>query len=184
MISISMSDLLVIPELSKYSEKDLIPVIMDEKVLPYLYEMGLDKNKGYCVDYNIHRNLQDKVVEGYKYVGEIRIDSDFRHSPFCGIMDRIIIHGTKDIGFALDLARRLGSTINYTHFEENDTKTDDVDKSILNPDWEESVMRITQHLQYVDLVRGCPTNSSGLPKLHEEWLAGDVVSVPKKNRVH
>lgn len=177
MISISVSDLLILPEFAGYSEWDIVEKKEDKKVLDACFNLGLDKNKGYCYDYNIHRNLQNKVVEGFRIVGEIRIDKEFRKSPFCTLIDKIIMHSVTDVGFAMDLASRMGSTLNYAKFQEDDERspTDGFDKDLLEPNYSVVEKRINSMVKLLSDLRGTPINDSGLLKTYEEWMGKRLV---------
>lgn len=174
MISISMSDILVAPELAGHNEFNLLPVEMDDITLPLLYQLGLDINDGYCIVASKHRNLQNQVVVGYRYVGEIRKDREFKHSPFCSALDRIVAAGD-DVSLKLEMANMLGTTLNYNSFsdEEDDKEaTEGLLNDYLQEDYEEVSEQIKTLQKLCDDIRGNPLSSDGMLKNRQEWKLG------------
>ena len=177
MISISVSDLLVLPEFKGWSEWDVIKLTSDEKVLPFFFNLGLDINKGYTYEYNKHRNLQNKVVDGFRIIGEIRIDKEFRNSPFCTLIDKIIANSVTDVSFAMDLANRMGSTLNYSKFEDDHEKSskEGFTADLLEPDYIAAESQINAVMSVLEGIRGTPMNDSGSLKTFEEWQGKKMV---------
>lgn len=172
MKNVSFSDILIIPEFKGLREIDLLEIKQDIKVLPYLFELGIDTKQGYHIEYDTHRNLQGKIVEGYKYVGSIRLDKEFTKSPFCEDIDRIVITSYKDPSLTQELCNIMGSTLNYKAFNVEGEDGDEVnDSSILENGWESKAKTFATMNSLVDQIRGNPYGEDGCFKTHKEWVS-------------
>jgi len=173
MISISFSDMLLVDEFKGLREIDLLPVEIDSKVLPYLYEVGMDTNKGYQVVVNKHRNKQNKIVIGFLWAGEIRIDSAFRESPFCSATDRIIMSSKKDFSLTQELCQLQGGGLNYSKFSSEEDERDEKDYLELEL-YEKDYVEVSSYLKTLEdvifNVRGSPYNEWGSLKTLEQYL--------------
>lgn len=125
---VSLRDLRSFPELSAYKEVELINPKMDAVIKPYLYMMGIDTD--YAVEYTVnnHRDMNDKTGVGYRIVGEIRCDREFRHSPYCDLVDMLTVTGFHDPSLTKELSEMTNRTVDLAIFsEEDDTSYVDVD---------------------------------------------------------
>lgn len=182
MIAWSVSDLRRITELSKYSEQELVRIENDELMQKYLYKLGMD-----CYDYafiytaNKHRNLAGEVVTGYRVVGELRIDSNFRDSWMAGVTERLIISSYSDPSFMKEIAELAWKQRDFQEYL-NDSDSIDYDESRalfhesqLEPDWLEQEAIIDDLNNYLVSVRGSCYNDAGACKTareYKEWLEG------------
>ena len=173
MISVSFSDILKMPEFKGYNEVQLLHPSMDKKVLPYLYVAGLDYKRGYQVVAFKHRNLQQKVVVGYLWSGEVRSDDDYRNSSMCSAIDRVIMSSKKDFSLTKELSTLMGGGLAYGKFAdtEEDTKEEDyLSVSLYEDDYREVEQNLIQLRDIALQVRGSPYNSWGSLKTVEEYL--------------
>lgn len=85
--SLSFSSLLKIPAIkAKYkNEVELLPVEELEYLKPFLWELGMDIHKQMVVDACKHRNLDDEVVLGYRYMGFERTDPAWLNSGYASL---------------------------------------------------------------------------------------------------
>lgn len=104
MKSISALDLQLIPELSHLNIFEIVHPDNDDLVAPFLYEFGMDMNKGVEVVCSHHRRLNRQAATSFVFVGEVRTDNAFRLSPFCSVEDRLIMAGKTDLSLAKELA--------------------------------------------------------------------------------
>lgn len=173
MISISFSDVLMIEEFKGLTEIDLLSVEYDAKVLPYLFQLGMDIQQGYQVIAKKHRNLQNNVITGFLYSGEIRLDQEFKHSPFCSVTDRLIMSSKKDFSLTQELCQLQGGGLNYSKFSvaDDDTKDDDyLMLDLYEPDYKEVSDYLDSLENVIYQVRGSPNGDSGALKTHKEYL--------------
>jgi len=169
---VSMSDILAIDEFKGLKEFDLLPVEMDNKVLPYLHMLGINKLLGYEVIADQHRNLQNKIVVGYSYIGEMRTCEEFKNSPFCSLEDRIIMTGSKDISLTKELSKLAGGGSSMVEREEEDKDPEDLlTQEYVEDNWEQTTKQITALESIVKFVRGNPYNESGNRKTYLEYTA-------------
>lgn len=173
MISVSFSDVLKIDEFKHLKEIDLLQVSYDAKVLPYLFQLGMDIQQGYQVIAKKHRNLQNNVITGFLYSGEIRLDQEFKHSPFCSVTDRLIMSSKKDFSLTQELCQLQGGGLNYSKFSvaDDDTKDDDyLMLDLYEPDYQEVSCYLDSLENIIYQVRGSPNGDSGALKTYEEYL--------------
>ena len=168
MITVSVSDLQLIPELSHLGEAKMISLENELLVSKYLYQLGLDTQQGYKVVALKHRNLQGKVVVGYKYSGEIRTDKGFRDSPFCTFIDRICMAHKGDVGLATELLGMLRVTgSGYGH---SFTKPEDLPPELQEDDFKDTLSMLESLEQFALALRGdCYTEYGNLKNI-DEWL--------------
>lgn len=177
MINISFSDVLLIDEFKGLRELDLLDVKMDAKALPYLHELGLNKNAGYEIIAHKHRNLQNKVVVGFMYSGDIRQDDNFRKSKFCTLMDRVIMSAKKDFSLTKELCTMMGgSSSAYSNINEDDEKSekDYLELDLYEDDFEQVLKQLEQMRSIITFARGNPHSESGSLKTNEEYLQAVV----------
>lgn len=174
MISISFSDVLTIPEFKGLNEVMLLHPSMDSKVIPYLWEMGLNYKKGYEVVAFKHRNLQNDVVIGYMYSGEIRTDNEFRNSKMCSSIDRVIMSAKRDFSLTKELCTMLGGGLHYGKFQEVEDDDADGTQYLAKDLYEEDYIEVKNQLATLrDVaynIRGSQYNESGSLKTLEEYI--------------
>lgn len=114
MKTISVTDLMLVPELSQLRMIDFIDPKNDVLIAPYLKVLGFDLD--YPIDFipSQHRNLQGQIVIAYQIVGEVDINSNFLSSSYATPEDRIIAAGYKDMGLANDMSRSLSTSREYS----------------------------------------------------------------------
>ena len=175
MISISLSDLKLVTELSGLSEFEMIQIGNDELMAKYLYQIGMD-----CYDFpwiytaNKHRNMQGDVVTGYRVCGEIRCDGAYRDSYLADITARLIIVSYTDPSFMEEIAELSHKVRDFSEYL-NDSDSIDFDEeralfpaSQLEEDWEEQEAKIKQLNYILTEIRGtCYTASGGLKTMQD-----------------
>lgn len=153
------------------NELEFIPLTMDEEMLPYLWEAGIDYNKGYSIVANLLRDPEDKkkFYVGLRYVGEIRTDREFTLSSKCSFFDRIVI-AAQDKKFSCfeDLIKLSQSSSSM--FSPN-LKEDG--ENIMACDVEEDYLQNLEAINSLNFliqeVRGDSLNKYGNLKNYEEW---------------
>lgn len=156
MKNVSVRDLQQFPELSKYSELDLIHPDMDSTIRPFLYILGIDTE--YPIEYGAynHRDLNNKTGIGYRLVGEIRCDAEFRKSPFCDTIDRVAITGYQDSSLTQELAQMMNHTVDFDAMddEEGFLATEDFTTDMIEPDYEEVSAELQRMRKTIIEIRG------------------------------
>lgn len=174
MISVSLSDIIAamkVEEGLEYNEVQLLSKDTDDLVLQYAHTFGLDDKQGYAFLYNRHRNLQNKVVDGFRIIGEIRKDRAFLNSPFCSVEDRAISLADKDIGLSKELFGMLGAKVTYGSLKGEDIDEDGTmsEGSFIEADFDEVDGKIRMFNQICFDIRGTAYNDYGKLKTYEEW---------------
>lgn len=181
MISISLSDMKLITELSGMSEFDMIRIENDDLMAKYLYKIGCDvPDFPWVYIPNKHRNLRGQVVTGYRAVAEIRCDAAFRDSYMAGITERLVISSYFDRTMMEDIAELSFKTPDFSEYL-NDSDSIDFDESRalfeadqLEPDYQQEEAKIQELQDILDSIRGGAYNASGALKTAQEykdWLA-------------
>lgn len=171
----------LISEFKDKTEFDLIRIENDDTLQRYLYLLGMD-----VPDFpmmfvpNKHRNLQGKVVTGYRVCGEIRCDATFRNSYMAGITERLVISSYFDPTLMSDIAELSYKVRDFSEYL-NDSDSIDFDESRalfeadqLEPDYQQEEAKIQELQDILDSIRGGCYNSSGALKTAQEykdWLA-------------
>lgn len=178
MISISLSDMKLISELSHLSEIQMIHPAADDLMAKYLYKIGMD-----CYDFpflyipNKHRNLRGQVVTGFRCVGEIRCDEEYRNSYLAGITERLIISSYLDPSLMEEIAELSFKVRNWEEYlNDNDSLDWDESRALfpvdqLEEDWEAQEDHIRELGDVLLAVRGSPYTSSGALKTMEDYKA-------------
>lgn len=179
MISISLSDLKLIPELKDMDEFEMIEIKNDELIAKYLYQLGMD-----CYDYpfvyipNRHRNLQGQDVLGFRAVGEIRCDYEYRNSKIAGITERLIISSYEDPSCTEEIAELSFKVRDWDEYL-NDSDSLDWDESRAifpedqyEPDYVEQEQNIESMKKILESIRGCCYNEAGALKMMSEYKKG------------
>ena len=170
---VSMKDILLCEGFENLNEFDLLPIEMDKQVLPILFQLGIDTNKGYEIIASNHRTLTGKVSVGYRYFGSVRIDKAFQKSSFCTIEDRIAAAGVSDPSLALDMCASMNATLNYGSFSE-DGELEELPTGIAKLLYVEGHEAATNELDALNAicynVRGNPYGAGGSLKTHAEYV--------------
>lgn len=116
--SVSVYDLQLIPELAHFSIFDFLNPQNDATVNPFLYEMGVDVERGLEYTCSYHRTLSKQAKVGYVITGEMRSDKEFLLSPWCSSEDRLIAAGRVDISLARELGAMMNAQISYDNTDE------------------------------------------------------------------
>lgn len=122
----------------------LIDKNKEELVKPILFELGIDVRFPFKVDVVNHRDLNNNTGIGYRFVGDIRKDKAYLHSPLCDIMERISIASWSDKSLARDMANMVGMRVDFAegadHIDHNEKADDTV------PDYKDN-LEIIRSLQ-------------------------------------
>jgi len=170
MINISLNDLLLFPELSSYTEDELLPTYMDIITLPFLHKLGLDTMQGYEFVANNFRTLQDTVILGYHVSGEIRRDDEWRKSPLCSTLDRMIITTKEDISLTRELCSLMNCSLNYKSFDIGEEETVIDYEDDCEPTYEAVSGIMLEMREKLLAVRGSSLGADGGMKTYEEYL--------------
>ena len=171
MKAISFSDVLTFPQFKGMTEVMLLDTKMDKHVMPYLYLLGGDKNQGYQILANRHRNLNNKVVTGYRYVMQSRTDYSYTHSSLCETIDRIAAAAIKDPSLAIEMASLMNHSFDFASFQDGgveigyDTRfghiRNEFPAELLESDWKETEAYLDFLQKTVLDVRGSPLRANG-----------------------
>lgn len=167
MKNISVTDLMLIPELSHLRMVEFIDPKHDVLIAPFLKVLGFD------LEYPVHflpcqhRNLQGKVVIGYTIAGEVECNASFLASEWATSEDRIIAAGYRDLSLAGEMCQALTAGRSYSDGGASAEEVLAPDQT--NPD--EAV--ITQQIQILAdlllLVRGTPFKQDGSRATLDEY---------------
>lgn len=130
---------------------------MDEKVKPFLWEMGIDVRLPFDVVVAVHRDWNNKVGVGYLYSGEIRRDKEFVSSRWCDMIDRVAIAYSKDFSLGQELVQLMNRTFDPRSLSELDEKEWEQEFQV-DEDYEKNSQLIATLIAVRDSVRGEQTN--------------------------
>lgn len=176
MVSISLSDLQLLDEFKTLPESEMILIKNDEAINKVLYTIGFDVPRfGVIYIPSKHRNLQNKVVIGYRVVGDVRRDDAFKNGPMASLTDRLTISAYKDVSLMKEMALLSGLSRNTMAGLEDDLPDDQetLPESQLEPGWKELEQRIQRMVDLRDKLRGPYLNDAGNLKTqseYAEWL--------------
>lgn len=113
MKQVSFRDLKRIPELSVFTEFQMLQPSMDCVLLPWIKMFGIDTD--YEVEYipNVHRDLFNKVALGFRAVGEISCNRLDINGPFMDMTDRLVAVAYQDKSLLEELAELSGKVLDY-----------------------------------------------------------------------
>ena len=154
----SVTDLMLIPELSHLRQLDFIDPANTELLKPFL------KILGYDLDYPIqfipsrHRNLQGQVVISYQIVGDIECNESFLNSVWCTSEDRMIVAGYNDLTISEDMAAAMTACRPYGDTGAHD---DGFPLDQCEPDEKETLDQIKQLEELLLQIRGNPYRKDG-----------------------
>jgi len=176
MKTVSVTDLMLIPELSHLRMIDFIDPRNDLLIAPYLRLLGFDTD--YPVEYipSQHRNMQGKVVIAYQIVGEIECNERFLSSSFATVEDRIIANGYKDLSLANQMSQALSTSRSYAG------ESEAFPSDQCNPDEAAIVEQINVLETLLDVVRPERFKEDGSLKTIVEYHTPAVEVVAKKER--
>lgn len=178
MISWSLSDLQLISAFKDMSEFDMLKIENDELLQKYLYILGMDVPDFPMMFFPcIHRNLQDKIVMGYKVIGECRCDRAYKDSYMAGITERLLISAFNDTSLMKEIAELSYKVRDIEEFvNDNDSIDFDEDRALfpadqLEPDWEVNEQKLKELGDILLSIRGPQYGPSGSLKTNEEYKA-------------
>lgn len=164
----SFRDLKLIPELSQYSEIEMLHPILDETINKYLSQVGFDIEAGVIYVPAKHRDLQGNVGVGFRATGTVTTDPGWFNNPLCDSTERLIAAVRTDISLAKELCRMLGHSVDLTS---NDIFSEDPNfpTELEEDDYEEVSNQIKQLEEIRDFLRGSPYNEFGAIKSPSEY---------------
>lgn len=174
MKNISVTDLMLIPELSDLRMLDFIDPKYTSRISPFLKIVGFDLD--YPIEFipSQHRNIQGKEVIAYMIVGELECNDSFLSSVWATTEDRIIAAGYKDLGKARDMAQALTTARDY-----ESGVTEGFPPDLVNPDEAEIAMQIKVLADLLLAVRGTPFKQDGSRFTLDEYGMSEA---PEKRR--
>ena len=169
----SFRDLQRIPELSKYTETEMLDIEMDGMINKYLAQLGFNVNAAVLYEPAQHRDLSGHVEIGYRAVGEVTHDPAWLEHPLCNTTERIIFRARTDMSLAKELARMQCSGINWS--EDNGESDPDFPESLVEKDFEDTTTMLDLLRTVRDAVRGNPYNEYGALKTPQEYQMQEVL---------
>ena len=164
--------MLTFPAFAGMTEKMLLPIHMDKYVMPYLWLLGGDTKGSYQVLANKHRNLNNKVVTGFRYVLNSRTDYEYVHSRQCETIDRIA--AVKDPSLAYEMASLLNHSFDFASFQDGGVEIgynnrvenirNEFPQELLEDDWKETEEYLGMLGEMILEVRGTPYKEDGSVK--------------------
>lgn len=181
MISIPVKELITWS--SKFKNKhelDFIPIEFDKEVKDYLWELGIDYHKGYCLTANLLRDPIDKTKRyvGLRYVGEIRTDKEYTLSSRCSAFDRIVI-ASKESRFSCfsELVQLSQTSLSLGTFSDTDEmKQHGISDSDIDEDFDKNTEAIAKLNMIILNMRGYPYNEYGNLKTYKEWQESESIA--------
>lgn len=172
---ISFRDLLLIEELNKYNEIELLHPSMDETVGKYLGQLGFDTDYGILYVPNKHRDMKGNVAVGFRAVGEISCNREFINSPLCSTIERIIAASYQDPSLAQELSIMHGNSINFAALHSPDVidENDEFPLEYIEEDYEEVLQQLKTLTDIRDTIRGTYLNEYGNIKTLAEYAEVD-----------
>lgn len=154
----SVTDLMLIPELSHFRQIDFIKPENTEKLLPFLKILGYDVLYPIVFRPSKHRNLQNQVVISYQIIGDIELNSSFQDSVWCTAEDKIIARGYTDLTVSEDMAAIMTACRSYGDTGSHD---DGFPVDQCEPDEKEVLAQIKQLEELLLQIRGNPYRKDG-----------------------
>lgn len=169
---ISFTDLKLISQLSHMSEIEMLSIENDNIMLYYLDKLGVDVQYPTMYLPSRHRNMQGKVVVGFRACGEIQHNRAFTKSDYCLPMERVAITGQYDRSLTQELASLSGTTLNHDAFHEDqidDSANDPYLDEYVEASWKATEREIKVLEELRDFIRGPLYNEAGSPKSRDEY---------------
>lgn len=170
--TISFRDLMVCEELAHIkNEIELLHPSNDDLVASVLSKIGFDIDYPVAYIPSKHRDMQNKVAVGFMAVGDISLNRDFINSPMCSVVDRMVAAAYTDPSLTKELANLTGNQVNFKALmdDEGDYAGDELDDSLLEPDYEYVSQQIKQLESIRDAIRGPMYNEAGALKTYAEY---------------
>jgi hypothetical protein len=163
----SFRDLQLIPEISEYTELELLAPIRDGMVNKYLALLGFNIQAPILYVPAKHRDMQNKVGIGFRAVGEITQDREFLNSKLCSPIERLIAASYYDMSLTRELARMMGVGAEFRR--DIDGEDEDYPDSEIEPDMLQVQAEILMLKNIRDSIRGTPYNEAGALKTPGEY---------------
>jgi len=172
MYNISVSDLLKLDDFKHLNEVQLIHPDNDEKVLNHARTAGMDICGGYEYSASQHKNMTDKVVVGYRLIGELTNAPSFRTSPFCTSEIRTLSHLRRDVSLTQEMVKLSGGCFSYGKNTEEDAESERECESMYEPNWQALEQQINLLNKIAKDIRGGSMGANGGLKTWYEWQEG------------
>lgn len=186
MKSISVTDLVLIPELSHLNFVEIISKVNDYLVLPFLEQLGIDTD--YPVSYMPcqHRNMQGKVVISYLVVGELQINRSYLSSEYADTTDLLVASSYTDRSLTKELCGLQNSSLDYAAFqdgrEDEPTRLSEIQQYLHPKDEAKLLLAIDVLTKIRDNVRGSEFNIDGTLKTPVEYQIPKVIIKNKRKK--
>lgn len=164
----SFRDLQLIPELSAYTEIELLYIERDALVNKYLAQLGFNVNKPVLYVPNKHRDIQGGVGIGYRAVGEISNDRVFLNSRLCSTIERLLAASVEDISLTKELSKLMGNSAIFRS-DRMDGEDEEFPDCLIEPDYEQVKAEILNLEMVRDEIRGDKYNEYGNLKTAREY---------------
>lgn len=169
---LSFSDLMLCSQLSHIrNEVELLSIENDDLVASILGQLGFDLDYGVAYIPAKHRNLQNKVLIGYRVIGEISLNRAFINSPLCSLTERLVATAYTDPSLTRLLSTLTGNHVNLKSILEDEVEGEgeELPEDMLEPDREYVAAQIKQLEEIRDSIRGSPFNEAGDWRTYEEY---------------
>lgn len=165
---LSFRDLRLIPELSEFTEVEMLSISRDGLMLEALELLGFDTRAPILYVPSKHRDLQGVVAVGFRAIGEINNDAAYRNSRCCPLIERLLWAAKKDPSLARELAKMIGHSVNLDS-DAIEEEFPDFPEEDIEPDFEMVVNQLAALTFLRDTLRGSPYNDQGNLKTPSEY---------------
>lgn len=180
MKTISVRDLLLLPELSHLNEFSLIDPNNDELVKTYLHELGFDLAQPVEYIPCKHRTLQGKVVVSYLLSGELNMSEEFLSSSFATQEDREFAREFREIESGMRLQEEHEEEECHAFVSERKKRESALPFDQLESDSSAIEEIIASLAESLLSLRGDPFKSNGSRKTMDEVHLPDVPAKVRK----
>lgn len=173
---VSFSDLRFLPIWNGNvpTEFDLLDKKWESFLTPILYALGVDTNTAYYVEANKHRNWNNEVVVGYRFVCEERKDREWVTSKYADLQT-VIGANRHDGSMVAELTSLSCSKPNEELIDKGGEKGEKIHDTIdLEPDYETIASTLKTLNDIAVEIRG------GKDSL--EWIALGYAQIKKDNK--
>ena len=170
MFYVSVQDLLQLNKFKHLTEQQLISKENDKEVLKEAFIVGMDIEAGYTYEPALHRPLSgNKAIVGYRLIGEVRKDREFRLSSFYTPEMQMLSSLRSDISLTKELRSLSGTTFDYGKVVEEDAEKDRESAESIEKDFDKDTALIKLLTAQVLQVRGSHFNEWQTLKSFKEW---------------
>jgi hypothetical protein len=168
-LSISVSDILKVERFKHLNEAQLIHPKNDYDVLQEAFTVGMDITQGYKYEASQHLNIKNQPVIGYRLIGEIRNDKEFRNSSLCTAELRTLSNLRQDVTLVQELQKLQGGNFSYGKDADEDVENDRDYQDSFEDGYKAVEKQIDMLNDLATHIRGCSIGENGGLKTYGEW---------------